>query len=358
MPTLTADMPAPHLIFLGTYTRSGASRGIYSVRMDPATGQLTAPKLAAEAADPGWIVFSPDRRFAYAVHASPAQAVAFRVDHDRGELARIGDVPAVGGMAGPCHLAIDQTRRVLVAANYHEGFVVTLPIRSDGTLGAPAITRHTGRSVHPTRQEKPHVHSVTLSPDNRHVLVADLGTDRVISYPLHADGTLGAAVASAASSPGAGPRHAVFGKDGRQLHVVNELDNTITSHAYEAATGKLTALGTVPTLPAEFTGASTAAEIRLHPSGRYVYASNRGHDSIAVFEVDSATGTLRPRQVVPSGGRTPRNFALSPDGRWLVCGHQDTPLLTVFRVDEATSCLTPTPHSAEVPVCICVAFAG
>ena len=129
MPTATAEMPASHLLFLGTYTRSGASRGIYSVRMDPATGQLSAPKLAAEAADPGWIVFSPDRRFAYAVHASPAQAVAFRVDHDRGELERIGDFPAVGGMAGPCHLASDQTGRVLVAANYHEGFVATLPVQ-------------------------------------------------------------------------------------------------------------------------------------------------------------------------------------------------------------------------------------
>ena len=351
-------MADSHLIFLGTYTRSGASRGIYSVRMDPETGRLETPVLAAEAPDPGWITFSPDRRFLYAVHASPAQAVAYRIDDVRGTLELIGAAPVVGGMAGPCHLAVDRTGRVLVAANYHEGFVATLPILADGTLGPPKITRHAGRSIHPTRQEKPHVHSVTISPDNRHVVVADLGPDRVISYPLQPDGTLGPAAASVAASPGAGPRHAVFAADGTRLHVVNELDNTITSYGGDAATGKLSVLGTAPTLPAGFAGASTAAEIRLHPSGRFVYASNRGHDSLAVFEVTAPDGALRPIQTLPSGGRTPRNFALSPDGRWLVCGHQDTPLLTVFQVDEKTGLLTQTPHTAEVPVCICVAFRG
>ncbi len=349
-------MPSPHLIFLGTYTRSGASRGIYAVRMDPATGRLEKPTLATEAPDPGWITFSSDRRFLYAVHASPAQAVAYRIDADRGTLESIGAPTSLGGMAGPCHVAVDRDGRVLVAANYHEGFVATLAIRADGTLGPPAITRHAGRSIHPARQEKPHVHSVTISPDNRHVIVADLGTDRAFSYPLQPDGTLGPAAASIAAVPGAGPRHAVFGADERGLHVVNELDNTITSHAYTAATGALTKLGTVPTLPAGFTGASTAAEIRLHPSGRFVYASNRGHDSLAVFETTAPDGALRPIQTVPSGGRTPRNFALSPDGRWLVCGHQDTPLLTVFEVDGRTGLLTRSPHAAEVPVCICVAF--
>ncbi|MFM8617663.1 MAG: lactonase family protein [Opitutaceae bacterium] len=350
-------MPDSHLIFLGTYTRSGASRGIYAVRMDHETGCLSAPWLAAEAADPGWLEFSADRRLLYVIHASPAQAVAYRVDADAGRLTPLNaPLPTIGGMAAPCHLAFDRAGRALVAANYHEGLVASLAVKSDGSLGAPDLIRHTGRSVHPTRQEKPHVHSVTLSPDERFVIVADLGTDQVVSYPLLANGSLGRAAASFASKPGAGPRHAKFSRHGRHLHVVNELDNTITTLAYDNGTGALRALESVNTLPDDFAGASTAAEIRVHPSGRFVYASNRGHDSLAVFEEDAATGRLRPVQTIASGGRTPRNFALSPDGRWLVCGHQDTPLLTVFAVDAATGRLTRTPHAAEVPVCICVAF--
>jgi 6-phosphogluconolactonase len=350
-------MENSHLIFLGTYTRSGASRGIYAVRLDHETGRLSAPWIAAETSDPGWLEFSADRRVLYGIHASPAQAVAYRVDIDAGRLTPLNaPLPPTGGMAAPCHLALDRTGRALLAANYHEGFVASLPVKPDGSLGAPDAIRHAGRSVHPTRQEKPHVHSVTLSPDERFVIVADLGTDRVVSYPLRADGTLGTAAASFASKPGAGPRHAKFSRDGRFLHVVNELDNTITTLACDTATGALETVGNVNTLPDDFVGVSTAAEIRVHPSGRFVYASNRGHDSIVVFEQDEAAGRLRPVQTIASGGRTPRNFALSPDGRWLVCGHQDTPLLTVFAVDAATGRLTRTPNTAEVPVCICVAF--
>ncbi len=350
-------MGSSYLIFLGTYTRSAASRGIYAVRMERETGRLDTPWLATEAADPGWLEFSAERRLLYTIHASAAQAVAYRVDADAGRLTPLtSPLPASGGTAAPCHLALDRTGRVLLAANYHEGFVASLPVGSDGSLGAPAVVRHSGRSAHPSRQEKPHVHSVTLSPDERFVLVADLGTDRVTSYPLLADGTLGAAAAQFAAKPGAGPRHAKFSADGRHLHVVNELDNTITTLAYDAATGGLTLLGIVNTLPSDFTGANTTAEIRVHPSGGFVYASNRGHDSIAVFAREEASGRLQHLQTIASGGRTPRNFALSPDGRWLVCGHQDTPLLTVFEVDAATGRLTRTPHSAEVPVCICVAF--
>lgn len=350
-------MSGSHLIFLGTYTRSGASRGIYAVRLENDSGRLSAPWLAAEATDPGWLEFSPDRSLLYTIHASPAQAVAYRVDATNGLLTPLNAKPlATGGMAAPCHLALSRHGSVMLAANYHEGFVASLPVVSDGSLGEPAAVRHTGRSVHPTRQEKPHVHSVTLSPDERFVIVADLGTDRVVSYPLLADGRLGPAAASFAAKPGAGPRHAKFSRDGRYLHVVNELDNTITTLAYDAATGALSLAGSVNTLPADFTGASTAAEIRVHPVGRFVYASNRGHDSIGVFDEDVTSGRLHHVQTIASGGRTPRNFALSPDGRWLVCGHQDTPLVTVFEVDTATGRLRRTPHSAEVPVCICVAF--
>ncbi len=357
-----------HLLFLGTYTRSGPSRGIYAIRLDGATGALGEPTLAAAATDPAWVELSPDRRFLYAIQAGPAQALAFAVDPVSATLTPLpvlpsAPPPAAPGAAplpAPSHLAVDRTGRVLLAANYHAGFVAALPIRPDGTLGHPFSIPHSGRGPHPTRQEKPHVHSVTVSPDNRHVLVADLGLDRVFTYALDVAGaTLTAATPpSAATAPAAGPRHGKFSADGRFFYVLNELDATVAAFRYDLASGALSPLQTVPTLPPGFAGTNICAEVRLHPNGRVLYASNRGHDSIAVFALDPATGLLSaaPLEIVPTGGVHPRNFALSPDGRWLVCGHQNTPLLTVFAVDPASGRLTRTPHQAAVPACVCVAF--
>lgn len=347
-----------HLLFLGTYTRSGSSRGIYSVGLDPVTGEFSPPLLAAETADPTWIEFSPDRRTLYAVQPSPAQVIAFRVDAAHGRLDPPAGPPPATPAIAPCHLAIERTGRLLVAANYHEGFVAAIPLGGDGAPGAPQLIRHAGRSVHPTRQEKAHVHSVTLSPDERFVLVADLGLDRVFTYAIDAaTGSLAPAdPAFVATAPGAGPRHCRFSADGRCLYVINELDNTIATYAYDAARGTLAVRQIVPTLPTDTRIANTTAEIRLHPNGRFLYGSNRGHDSVAVFAIHPADGTLSPVEIVPSGGPTPRNFALSPDGRWLVCGHQGAPRLTAFRVDPATGRLTRSPHTAAVPTCVCVAF--
>jgi 6-phosphogluconolactonase len=366
---VSPPMSSSHLIFLGTYTRTGSSRGIYSVRLDRETGALSAPILATEAIDPGWIVLSPDRRHLYAIHPSPSQAIAFRVNPDTGTLAPLASPAAGERAAPPSHLAVDATGRTLLAANYAEGYVAAIPIRGDGTLGSPSAIRHAGRSVHPTRQDKPHVHSVTLSPDNGFVIVADLGLDRIFTYALDS----AAARLSpgdppfVTSFPGAGPRHFKFGAaaagsaSGGGAHfgyAINELDSTITTYAYDPVHGSLAPRQSISTLPPGFAETSTAAELRVHPNGRFVYGCNRGHDSLAVFAVHPVDGTLFPVEIVPSGGRTPRNFALSPDGRWLVCGHQDTDLLTVFAVDPASGRLTRTPHTAAVPTCICVLFFG
>lgn len=351
-------MARRHLVFLGTYTRSGTSQGIYSVWLDTESGALSAPLVAAAAVDPGWITLSPDRRLLFAVHPSPGQAIVFKVDHATGRLTPLAPPGATAPAAPPSHLAVDATGRTLLAANYAEGYVAAIPIHPDGSLGPPHAIRHEGRSVHPTRQDKPRVHSVTLSPDNRHVIVADLGLDRIFTYALDsATARLAPAVPPwVATAPGAGPRHCTFGADGRHAYVINELDNTITVYAYDSRHGALSPRQTVPTLPAGDNTPNITAEIRLHPNGRFVYGSNRGHDSIAVFSVAAATGDLTPIEIVPSGGRTPRNFALSPDGKWLVCSHQDTDLLTVFRVDAATGRLTRTSYTAAVPKCICVLF--
>ena len=354
-------MASSHLIYLGTYTSTGFSQGIYAVRLDQDTGALSAPELVAEATNPAWITLSPDRKFLYAIHPSLAQATGFAVDP---ATARLNPLPSGNTLTSPnpihppSHLAVDATGRVLLAANYHEGFVAAIPIHADGTTGQAAILQHEGKGTHPIRQEKPHVHSVTLSPDNRFVIVADLGLDKVFTYALDpATAKLTPANPPfVATEPRTGPRHFKFGKTGRHGYVINELSNTVTLFDYDAARGALTPKQTVPTLPADFKAQNTTAEVRVHASGAFLYGSNRGHDSIAVFAIDAASGELTPIEIVETGGRNPRNFALSPDGKWLVCGHQDTPRLTVFRVDSATGRLTRTDHTANVPSCVCVLF--
>ncbi|MCW5547757.1 MAG: lactonase family protein [Opitutaceae bacterium] len=354
--SLTASA-SEHLIYLGTYTRS-TSEGIYAVRLDARTGALGQPVPVARTANPSFLALSPDGSHLYAVSESSTMAVPFAIDPGTGGLAPLQSQDA-GGKA-PCHLVVDRTERTLVLAHYHSGIVAALPIRADGTLGTPAtVIQHAGRSVHPTRQEAPHVHSVTLSPDNRFVIVCDLGLDRVFTYALDpATAQLTpAAIPFVATAPGAGPRHAAFSADGRHVLVINELDSTLVSYRYDAVSGALTPADRQSTLPAGWTGESTTAEVRVHPNGRFVYGSNRGHDSIAIFAFDAATGKLTPRGHMPTGGKNPRNFALSPDGAWLVAANQNSDNLRVFRVDPATGSLTPVPGEAAVPMPVCVLFA-
>lgn len=353
-----------HLVFFGTYTRDSASKGIYAARLDAASGALSAPTVVAEITDPAWITLTPDQKVFYAIHGSPSQAIGFAVDAANAALTPLplgndaSPAPSAPAVNPPSHLAVDATGRVLLAANYRDGYVSAVPIHHDGTLGTPNIIRHTGRGPDPKRQEKPHVHSVTLSPDNRFVMAADLGLDKVFSYALDpaAAKLTPANPPFVETEPGSGPRHFKFGRDGQHAYVINEMGGTITAFDYDAAHGALTPIQTISTLPPDFTGLKWNAEVRIHPNGRFLYGSNRTHDSIAVFAIDAATGKLTLVEIVSSGGKNPRNFALSPDGRWLVCGHQETPLVTVFGIDSGTGRLTPTNHAADVPSCVCVLF--
>lgn len=351
-------MPAAERIFwVGTYTRNG-SRGIYRLRIDQAKGSLSAPELAAETSNPTYLALSPDRRFLYSVLDTEAMAAGFAVDAATGDLAPLPASPAPKAAGSPCYLAVDATARTLVLAHYHTAVVGTLPIGRDGTLGTPRLIRHSGSGPVPGRQDGAHVHSTRISPDNRHVIVCDLGQDKIFTYRLDAEKS---ALAPAdppflAVKPGSGPRHAVFSADGRRLYVSNELDNTVAVFAYEAATGRLAPRQTLPTLPADFAGANTAAEIALHPNGRALYVTNRGHDSVVRFRIDPATGDLALADFIPSGGKTPRGMGLSPDGAWLACGHQDSGTVCAFRVDAATGALDRLPGSAAVPAAVAILF--
>lgn len=352
--TVAASEP---LAYIGTYTRS-TSRGIYAVRLDPATGKLSTPTLAAETVNPSFLAFTPDLKILYAVSESNAMAAAFATDLAQGSLRPL-QAPQPSGGAAPCHLVVEPSQRTLIVANYHTGIVASIPLQRDGTLGTPNVIPHTGHSVDPKRQTSPHVHSVTLSPDSRFVIVCDLGLDRIFTYRVDAEHAklAPAEPAFVATAPGSGPRHFAFGRDGKHGYALAEMGSAVTMYDYEAATGALTPRQTLSTLPAGFDGKlSAGAEIRVHPSGRFVYASNRGHDSIAVYAVDAATGRLTLVEITPCGGKTPRNFAVSPNGKWILCANQNSDTLTVLRIEEETGHLTLTGESAAIAMPVCVLF--
>jgi 6-phosphogluconolactonase len=345
-------------IFIGTYTRD-KSQGIYSVQLDAATGGFTTPELAAKTANPSYLAFSPRRDSLYAVSESEAMAVAFRVQPDRTHLEPLSDSQNAGGHA-PCHLSADHTGRTLVVANYHTGVVASLPIKPNGALGpVHSLIQHHGASVNPARQSSPHAHSVTVSPDNRFVLACDLGLDKIFTYRLDAGhATLSAAIPPfTAATPGTGPRHFAFSPNGELAFVIGEITGTLTSYRYDKANGSLRALDEQSTLHPPPKVENRSAAVRVHPNGRFVYASNRGADDIAVFAVDAATGRLTWVENTPTGGKGPRDFSLSPDGRWIVVANQDSNSLTSFTVSAETGRLTRASGQADLSMPVCVLFA-
>jgi len=293
------------------------------------------------------------------VSGSVALTAAFAIASDRSHLTPL-EGPALMDRQSPSHLTVDHTGGVLVVANYHDGYVASVPILATGAPSAVAsIIKHTGSSINVERQSSAHPHSVTVSPDNRHVIVCDLGLDKIFTYRLDAaTATLSAAdPAFVLAEPGSGPRHFAFSPDGLHAFMISEMGATITAYAYEAARGALKTLDVKSTLPPDFHDKNKSAAIRVHPNGRFVYGSNRGADSIAVFSFNAANGKLTLVEIVPSDGRSPRDFALSPDGRWLVAAHEDSDSLSVFRVDSQTGKLTRATGSAQISMPVCVLFA-
>ncbi|WCJ59088.1 lactonase family protein [Fontisphaera persica] len=350
---------ASYHVYVGAYT-GPRSKGIHYFKFNAATGQLSEGALAAEVTNPTWLVVHPTRQFLYALSevggAQGGGITAYAVEAASGKLTRLNT--QFSGGSGPCHLAVDRSGQCLLVANYGGGSVAALPIQKDGSLGAAAsFIQHQGSSVNPQRQKGPHAHSVDVDPGNRFVLVCDLGLDKVLTYRLEpARASLTPAEPPhVATAPGAGPRHLAFHPNGRWVYVINELNNTVAQYEYNPENGALTALSALPTLPADFTGQNTTAEIAVHPNGKFVYGSNRGHDSIVVYAVDAATGRLTLVQHHPSGGKTPRHFALDPTGRWMLSGNQTSGNLVVLAVNPDTGRLSDTGQNVEVPA-VCVQF--
>ena len=358
----------PHpLLYVGTYTSGRASRGIYRLRMDPGSGALRPEGAPTPADDPSFLALHPTRPLLFAVNeltergGEPTGAVtAFAVDTGRGgALAALDERASRGG--APCYVTVDHTGRFALVANYVGGSVAALPIDDDGRLGeAAAEVRLAGRGPHPERQQSPHAHCVILDPANRHALVADLGTDRVIAFPFDARrGTLDEHGARAvALRAGAGPRHLAFHPGGRLVYVVNELDSTLTALEYDPADGAMRAAQTLPTVDGPVPPGNAPADLHLAPSGRFLYVSNRGHDSIAAFTVDAGTGKLAFAGQSPTRGRGPRSFAIDPSGRFLLVANERSNSIVTFRIDAATGALAPTGSAASVPAPVCLRFAA
>jgi 6-phosphogluconolactonase len=344
---------AKYLVYIGTYTNHG-SQGIYTSEFDPSNGHLSAPKLAAETAQPSFLAVDPNRRFLYAINeldqfnGQPTGGVsAFSIEPTTGKLDLLNQVSSRG--AGPAFIALDQSGRYVLVANYTQGSVAVFRLSPDGSIGeSTAFVRHQGSSVNPERQEGPHAHAILMSRDNRFAIVADLGLDELLVYPVDASrGTLGQPC-TIRTDPGAGPRHLAFVASGQIVYVTNEMSSTITAYSFHPSDGAMVPIQTISLLPSKFAGTSTAAEVVLHPSSKYLYGSNRGDDSIAVFSVHPGLGTLTLIERVPTGGKTPRSFAIDPSGEWLLAANQDSNSVVTFRINRGSGRLTPTGQSIEV----------
>ncbi|HVU27313.1 MAG TPA: lactonase family protein [Verrucomicrobiae bacterium] len=349
------------LVYFGTYT-GAKSKGIYVSSFDSASGKLSAPELAVETVNPSFLAISPDRQFLFAVNETEhfkgqlgGGVSAFKMDTQTGKLKFLNQ--QLSGGANPCHIVTDAAGKFVFVANYGSGNMEVLPVQSDGSLGAPVtLMQHHGSSVNKSRQEGPHAHCVALDADNR-VYVCDLGLDKVMVYHLETSGELTTnEVPFAQLKPGSGPRHIIFHPDGKYAYVISEMGSTLTAFAYDAKSGALKEIETVSTLPADFHGYSVGAEVAIHPSGKFIYASNRGHNSIAVFAIDEITGRLTLVQHQSTLGKTPRGFAIDPTGRCLIAANQDSDNVVVFHIDESTGKLTETGQSFEVGKPVDVTF--
>ncbi len=354
-----------YLAYVGTYTTKQSSKGIYAYRFDATTGQLTSIGLAAESTDPSFVAVHPTGKYLYAVNEienfngmKSGAVSAFAIDPKSGTLKLLNQVSTHG--AGPCYVSLDKTGKFVLVANYDGGSVAAFEVQDDGSLSlVKGFVQHSGSSVDKQRQEGPHAHWIGVSPDNRFALAADLGLDDVMIYQL--DAVKGALIPNnppyAQVKPGAGPRHFAFHPNGKFAYVLTEMDATITSFSYQAKNGSLKALQTVETLPKDYAGPKEAAELVVHPSGKFLYASNRaGVDSITIFAIDGVKGTLKEVGRVPTKGKTPRNFAIDPSGAFLLAANQDSGNIVVFRIDASTGGLTATGQVEEVPAPVCITF--
>jgi len=343
-------------VYVGTYT-GGSSEGIYAYRLDMVSGALTYESHISGVENPSFIALSSQNDYLYAVNENGEGAVtAFAVDQATGTLTRLNQRPSRGGL--PCSIYVDASSQCVLVANYGSGTVTVFPIQEDGSIGEDTtFIQHEGSSVDPARQEGPHAHMIITDPANNYAFVPDLGMDRVMIYRLDPDqGKLTPNDPPYAQvRAGSGPRHLTFHPTVKYAYVINEMGNTVTVFTYDADQGAMNEIQMVNTLPIDFDGASGTADIHITPDGKFLYGSNRGHDSLAMFSVDQGTGLLTPIGFEPTRGANPRNFGIDPTGTFLLVANQSTDTVTTFRINHDTGALIEV-SIAEVPTAVCLKF--
>ena len=360
---LGAERAGELLVYVGTYT-TGKSEGIYLYRFDLSSGQLKHVATTSRVVNPSFLTLAPSRRYLYAVNevqefaGKKSGAIsAFAIDQTTGELRLLNQQPSLG--ADPCYVDVDAGGRFVLIANYTGGNVTVFPVQSDGSLGESTdMKQGRGSSVNRERQEGPHAHCIVLDPTNRFAYSCDLGTDKIMIFRF--DDRNGKLLPGETPwvqvKPGTGPRHLAFHPSGKYVFVLNELHSTVTVFTRDPEKGSLKELQTLTTLPKDFTGTNTSADIHVSLDGRFVYCSNRGHDSIAIFAIDPRHGTLMSVGHESTRGMTPRNFAIDPTGAFLLVANQKSDNIVVFRLDQKTGRLSSTGQTAEVPSPVCLKF--
>jgi 6-phosphogluconolactonase len=360
----TAAHAESYWVYVGTFT-SKQSKGIYLMKMDAGSGSLSKPELVAEAPSPAFLAIAPNHRFLYSVNEvdkldgqSQGGVSAFSLDPNTGKLALLNRQHSMG--RSPTHIVVDPQGKNALVANYGTGSVAVLPIQPDGTLAAPSSTdQHKGTGADPTRQEGPHAHCINVDPTGHYAISCDLGLDKLFIYKFDAaNGSIAPNEPPFATvAPGAGSRHLAFHPNGKWVYVVNDMACTVTAFSWDSTHGALAEIQSITTLPADFKGQKSTAEVAVEPSGKFLYASNRGDaNSIAIFSIDANNGTLKPIGHASTQGRAPRHFAIDPSGTWLLAANQDTDNIVEFRIDHETGELKPTAVNMHAPTPVCITF--
>jgi 6-phosphogluconolactonase len=345
-------------VYFGTYTKNSPSDGIYHAQFQSEKGKLSTPEIAAKISNPSFVVIHPNGKYLYSViEGNPGKVAAFAIDQKSKKLKFLNQAPSGGKV--PCHVSITKNGKILLVANYSSGSLASIPINDDGTLQEPAsIIFHKGSSIAGRRQRGAHTHSINLSPDQRFVYVADLGIDKIMIYRLNPDtGKLTENTpASLAIKPGAGPRHFTFHPNGKFAYVINELDNTLIILKYTSETGALTKIQTISTLPQGFKGKSYTAEVRVHPNGKFIYGSNRGHDSIVTYKISPNSGILTLIGFQKEGISNPRHFNIDPSGKFCLVANQNSNNVGVFSIDQKNGMLKPPHQTVSIGKPVCIKF--
>lgn len=352
----TADAADP-LVFVSSFA-PGDEGGVHAFAFDASTGKLQPLKTTLGVPNAFFLAISPNQKYLYSIHAptfggkEPESVAAYEITRATGALKFLNKSTTLG--TASCYLEALPAGKLLLCANYSSGSFTALTLRPDGSIGSGISQFESkGSSVNPDRQKEPHPHCFVPSPDGRFAFGADLGIDKIVGFEANEYGTMVRKASATPTPAGAGPRHLTFHPNGKWMYVINELANSVTHFDYDAAKGQLTPRATLPTLPADFKGTSHCADLKITPNGRFLYGTNRGHDSLACYSIGD-DGVLKLIEIVPSRGKGPQNLLIAGEGRWLLCANMPGDNVSIFAIDATTGKITPHGETIAVKGASCI----